>query len=181
MPLLLHQSKEVCLKIEHLWDGSLCMDERLWAEVSLVQTKQGLVITTRSPVLADQNIPGFPVGIRVDGLWNHDVVEIFFVGPGHQYLEIELGAGGHFLVLGFDSIRHCSNTFRSFDPNLVFDQTNGQIWKSEILIPYKIIPENLRAINAFAILSGHFLAYAPVPGEKPDFHQPDHFPFFTLQ
>ncbi|MBI2473416.1 hypothetical protein HYV70_02590 [Candidatus Uhrbacteria bacterium] len=181
MPLLLHQPKEVCLKIEHFWDGSLNMDERLWADVSLSQNKQGIVITALSPILADQNIPQFPLGTRVDGLWNHDVVEVFFVGPGHQYLEIELGAGGHFLVLGFDSIRHCSDTFESLDPHLVFDRTDGQKWKSEVLIPYKIIPENIRALNAFAILNHQFLAYAPVPGDKPDFHQPDRFPFFTLQ
>ena len=181
MSVTLHQPKEVFLKVEHLWDGSLCMDERLWAEISLVQNKEGLLITTHSPILTDQNIPEAPVGTRVEGLWNHDVVEVILVGPGHQYLEIELVAGGHFLILGFDSIRHCSNKLEFFDPHLVFHQIAEKNWKSEVLIPYKIIPENLRAINAFAFLSGQFLAYAPVPGEKPDFHQPDHFPFFTLQ
>ncbi|HAU65809.1 MAG: hypothetical protein UT30_C0010G0029 [Candidatus Uhrbacteria bacterium GW2011_GWF2_39_13] len=176
-----HSSKEVCLKIEHLWDGSLCVDERLWADVSLVQNKQGLLIKTRSLILGNQNIPQAPTGTRVEGLWNYDVVEVFLVGPGHQYLEIELGAGGHFLVLGFDSIRHCSHTFEMFYPQIYFKQSSEHYWSNEILIPYHMIPENIRAINAFAILSGQFLAYAPVPGEKPDFHQPDHFPFFALQ
>jgi hypothetical protein len=39
-----------------------------------------------------------------------------------------------------------------------------------------MIPDNVRALNVFAILSGQFLALSPVPGEKPDYHQPDFFP-----
>src|SRR3989339_1020323 len=111
-----HSSKEVCLKIEHLWDGSLCVDERLWADVSLVQNKQGLLIKTRSLILGNQNIPQAPTGTRVEGLWNYDVVEVFLVGPGHQYLEIELGAGGHFLALQFDRVRHGSDPLEHFQP-----------------------------------------------------------------
>ena len=120
------------------------------------------------------------MGRRVDGLWDFDVVELFLVGPGHQYLEIELGAGGHFLILGFDSIRRRSQGYETFVPVLRFEKTGEKVWTSSLTIPWKMVPENLRAMNAFAIMAGQFLAYSPVPGEQPDYHQPDHYPSASL-
>lgn len=171
---------ELSLHIDRLWDGSPCTDDRLWADVFIAHTKEGLLIRAQAPMLHEQKIPDAPMGSRVDGLWEYDVVELFFVGPGHQYLEIELGAGGHFLILGFDSIRHRSDDYESFAPILRFEKTNEKTWKSSVTIPWKLVPENLRALNAFAIMAGQFLAYSPVPGEQPDYHQPDRYPSASL-
>lgn len=168
--------EELHLHIDKLWDGSDCPDDRLVAEVFLSQTKEGIHLQAQAPMLHEQKVPDAPTGSRVEGLWEHDVVELFLVGPGHQYLEIELGAGGHFLALGFDSIRHRSNAYETFAPILRFERTNEKTWKSSMTIPWKMVPENLRAFNAFAIMAGQLLAYSPVPGEQPDFHQPDHYP-----
>lgn len=172
--------EELNLHIDKNWDGAPCPDDRLWADVFVAQTKEGLLIRAQAPMLHGQKVPDAPIGSRVEGLWEHDVVELFLVGPGHQYLEIELGAGGHFLVLGFDSIRHRSDSFESFAPILRFEKTNERTWKSSVTIPWKLVPENLRALNAFSIMAGQFLAYSPVPGEQPDFHQPDHYPNASL-
>ncbi|MEK7620560.1 MAG: hypothetical protein AAB413_04980 [Patescibacteria group bacterium] len=171
-----HAPQELTLRVDRLWDGKVCPDDRLWANAYVSQTKEGLRIRVEAPMLHDQKVPDAPMGSRVEGLWDYDVVELFLVGPGHTYLEIELGAGGHFLVLGFDSIRHRSDAFENFAPVLRFEKTGEKLWKSSFTIPWKMIPENLRALNAFAIMAGQFLSYSSVPGEQPDFHQPDHYP-----
>lgn len=175
-----HLPEELHLHIEKNWDGSPCADDRLWADVFLAQTKEGLFIRAQAPMLHEQKVPETPMGSRVEGLWEFDVVELFLVGPGHQYLEIELGAGGHFLVLGFDSIRHRSDSFESFTPILRYEKTGEKIWMSSLTIPWKMVPENLRALNTFAIMAGQFLAYSSVSGEQPNFHQPDRYPSASL-
>lgn len=172
--------EELHLHIDKNWDGSPCPDDRLWARVSMSQTKDGLLIRVEAPMIHEQKIPEAPMGTRVEGLWEYDVVEVFLVGPGHRYLEIECGAGGHFLVLGFDSIRHRSDSYESFAPILRFEKTGKRVWKSSLIIPWKMVPENLRALNAFAIMAGQFLAYSPVSGTQPDYHQPDSYPSASL-
>jgi hypothetical protein len=175
-----HHPQELHLRIDRLWDGSTCPDDRLWANLFVSQTKEGICVRAQGPMLHEQKIPDAPMGSRVEGLWDYDVIELFLVGPGHQYLEIELGAGGHFLVLRFDSIRRRSDSFESFVPILRFEKTGTKLWHSSLTIPWYIIPENLRAMNAFAIMAGQFLAYSSVPGEEPDYHQPDRYPSASL-
>jgi len=164
------------VRIDQLWNGERCPDDRLWAKITLTRTKKGLDITVSSPMLHEQRVPETPIGSRVDGLWGFDVVELFLVGPGHQYIELELGAGGHWLLLGFDRIRHRCNEFERFEPLLKYEKTTMKTWQSRITLPWSVIPENTRAMNAFAIMAGQFLALSPVPGEEPDFHQPDYYP-----
>ncbi len=168
------------LRITQLWDATTCPDDRLWAQVDLSQSPEGLLVRASAPLLHEQSVPEAPMGSRVDKLWEHDVVELFLVGPGHEYLELELGAGGHFLVLGFSSMRKQSNTYEKFHPIVRFERTAEKMWMSELILPWKMIPENLRALNAFAIQAGQFMAHTPVPGDKPDFHQPDYFSAVTL-
>lgn len=174
------QPNELLLPIKNLWDGSFCPDDRLFAQVGISTTREGLQVQVQAPMLHEQRVPDAPTGSRVDGLWEYDVVELFLVGPGHQYLEIELGAGGHFLILGFDSVRHRENSYESFEPILRFERTGEKMWRSSLVIPWKMVPENLRGINAFAIMSGQHLSFAPIPGKEPDFHQPDTYPQATL-
>lgn len=97
---------ELQLTINNSWSGELCSDERVYAHVSLGMNRSGMLIRAQAPILDSPLIPDAPVGSRVEKLWTYDVVEVFFVGPGHCYVEVELGAGGHYLVLGFDSIRN---------------------------------------------------------------------------
>lgn len=180
MITIAHHPMKTEFFVNRLWNGELCSDERLWARAFLSQEKDGLRFSVTSPMLHEQSVPDAPMGSRVDGLWKHDVVELFLVGPGHRYLEIELGAGGHFLALGFESIRRRSQAYETFEPVVRFEKTTDKHWTSSVLIPWKMIPDNVRALNVFAILSGQFLALSPVPGEKPDYHQPDFFPHAQL-
>ncbi|MBI2475028.1 hypothetical protein HYV69_01240 [Candidatus Uhrbacteria bacterium] len=172
------QPDKITLRVDHLWNGEVCQNDRVFADIEISEHQNGFNVKVESPVLHDQKIPiEAATGSRVEGLWNYDVVELFLVGPGHRYLEIELGAGGHFLILGFDRIRHCSNEYKNFQPILSHKKTLGKTWVSELMIPWKIVPENLRALNVFMIASGQFLSYSPLPGDKPDFHQPDFYPY----
>jgi len=176
------QPEKLSIRVDRLWNGDKCPDERVNCVFELSTVSDGLRIKVESPILHEQHIPiEAAIGTRVEGLWNFDVVELFLVGPGHQYLEIELGAGGHFLVLGFDRIRHRSKDHANFQPVLQFHKTQQKTWVSELTIPWKIIPENLRAVNAFMIASGQFLAYSQLPGDKPDFHQPDFYPTVCVE
>lgn len=164
------------LKLNKLWNGQDCQDDRLFVEVTMARKKEGLDIAVVSPMLHEQKIPEAPIGTRVDGLWDYDVVELFIVGPGHRYVELELGAGGHWLLLEFDRIRHRNREYKEFDPLLKYEHTAEKMWKSQLVLPWNLITENVRAMNVFGILAGQFLALSPVPGSEPDFHQPDCFP-----
>ncbi len=174
------EPQEIHLPINNQWDGSACPDDRLRADVSISQSKEGLRVRAEMPVLHDQRVPRAQKGTRVDKLWTFDVVELFLVGPGHRYLELELGAGGHWLLLGFDRIRHRENDYEHLKPLFRFWKTEQKTWVSQIVIPWELVPENLRALNAFIIAAGKYLAFSPLPGNKPDFHQPDCFPSAKL-
>ncbi len=138
-------------------------------------------ILVEAPLLHEQRVPvDVPIGTRVEGLWEYDVVELFLVGPGHRYLEIELGAGGHFLVLAFDRIRHRSNGYEDLKPFLSHHKTTNKTWVSEIVLPTNLLPDNIRALNAFVFAAGQYLAYSALPGDKPDFHQPDFYPVASI-
>jgi hypothetical protein len=107
------------------------------------------------------------------------VVECFLVGAGGRYLEVELGAGGHFLVLSFAAPRVCSDSHESLRPALEF--TRGVTgWHARLVLDWALIPADLEALDAFVIAGGAHLAWAPLPGGAPDFHQPARFPRAAL-
>lgn len=120
-------------------------------------------------------IPVAPAGGRVADLWEYDVVECFLVGSDGGYLELELGAGGHFLVLSFRAPRQRSDDHAAL-ALAVAHRAGIEGWESEVLLPWDLVPADLCALNAFAIAGGRYLAHASVPGPVPDFHQPGAFP-----
>lgn len=163
------------LPITRYWNGAPCAHETLHGTVTLTKNAEGIEITASLPHQKTPRIPNQPAGTRVSNLWEYDVVECFLVGAD-TYLEVELGAGGHFLVLDFSAPRVRKNEYADFQPTLQYDAHATQnAWKSSLLIPHRMIPKHLSRVNAFVIVGEHFLAHAPTPGEKPDFHQPDTF------
>lgn len=166
--------------VNAMWDGSPCGDERLHAEVWITKKQAGLSIRVHAPQLEGQSVPNAPVDTRVEGLWNFDVVELFFVGEDGKYTEVEIGAGGNYLVLAFDGVRQRSNDFagREFDHR--HSSTTPGTWQTAMTIPWDALPEKIMRMNAFVIAGGHHLAMSPVPGTEPDFHQPDVFPEVTV-
>lgn len=167
-------------EVKNLHNGRECSDKSLQTVITVGREEGGLRVTAVAQNFSVKHVPAAPTGTRFDGLWEYDVSEIFFVGEGNKYIEIELGTAGHFLVLGFDGIRKRINDYYDidFEHDFVIDE-NG-ISTSTILIPNNILPPTIKRINAFLIGNQQFLAYSPLPGEKPDFHQPSKFPEMSV-
>jgi len=163
------------LPIERYWDGSPCPHAHLHGRVELAARDEGLEITASLPHQPTPRIPAAPPGSRVADLWYYDVVECFLVGAGGRYLEVELGAGGHFLVLSFSASRVRSDSHRALRPALDF-KSDASGWRSRILIERTLVPPGIQALNAYVIAGGAHLAYGSLPGPAPEFHQPARFP-----
>jgi hypothetical protein len=117
----------------------------------------------------------------VANLWEYDVVECFVVGAEH-YLEVELGAGGHFLVLAFARPRVCVQAYEALTPHMAFEPSMARAtaWRASILVLWAMVPVGVKSVNAYVISREHYLCYHPLPGPRPDFHQPDRFPTARL-
>jgi hypothetical protein len=159
------------LPIERQWDGAPSETVRAALELSIVDAALELRSELRQP--GAPRVPDARPGTRVANLWEYDVVECFLAGAGGRYLELELGAGGHFLALSFRARRVRSNELGSFTPRIEHHRGADGVQRTALRIPLALIPSDVRAIGAFAIAGGLFLAHAPVPGPVPDFHQPD--------
>lgn len=164
------------LTVESLWNGEPCADEDAHAEVWVTRRQGGLQVRVHANRRDDARVPDAPRDSRVDGLWEYDVVELFFVGEDGTYTEVELGPGGHYLVLSFDDVRRRSDAYEGREFNHRNSSSTPGTWQSVIEIPWDALPKNVLRMNAFAIMGGQHLAWSPVPGTQPDFHQPTSFP-----
>jgi hypothetical protein len=169
------------LPVVTYWDGTPCADVRLHGVVTLSATAEGLRLTASLPHQATPRVPPAPPGTRVANLWEYDVVECFIAGAA-GYLEVELGAGGHFLVLAFATPRVCCQAYEALTPPLTFEPrvACGTAWRSSLLLPWAMVPVGVKGVNAYVISGPHYLCYHPLPGPTPDFHQPDRFPAASL-
>lgn len=163
------------LPIERYWDGAPCPHAHLHGRVELALRDDGLELTASLPHQPAPRIPAAQRGARVADLWEYDVVECFLAGAGGRYLEIELGAGGHFLVLSFSAPRVRSDTHEALALPVEF-ASDACGWRSRVVIERELLPPGLSALNAFVIAGGAHLAYGSLPGATPDFHQPACFP-----
>jgi hypothetical protein len=138
--------------------------------MDLTLDSTGLAIEVTAPLHRDPP-PPVPEG-SCDGLWNHEVVELFLLGDDERYLEIELGPWGHYLVLELEGRR---NVVASGHP-IEYEARRGSIgWSGRAVIPAERIPAPIGLGNAYAIHgpapARHYRALHPVPGEAPDFHR----------
>lgn len=171
----MNSSTRFTLTINTLWDGSPAEDNE-WAEVTFAQTPTGMSIEVAARYYGDPapiHAPG-----QTDGLWNYEVVELFVANEDGEYLEIEIGPHGNYLALYFSGIRNLVRRDIA-----LFCQTTicGSQWKGMAHANQCFLPLNISRANAYAIhgqgTSRRFLAASPLPGNRPDFHQPH---FFTL-
>jgi hypothetical protein len=167
------------LPIERHWDGTRCPDPRRRGELSLAFVPGALEIGASFQRQHPARLPAAPPGTRVANLWEYDVVECFLAGAGGRYLEVELGAAGHFLVLEFDAPRRRANEHAGLAPPVFFGE-DSERWHATLRLPLALVPAGLCALNAFAIAGGVCFAHHPVPGPAPDFHQPQSFPRASL-
>jgi len=161
------------LDIAHRWDGAPLPGLR--ARVSLSAEPDGLWVEAGTAHQPAPRIPDAPRGARVEGLWEYDVVECFLVGADGRYLELELGAGGHYLALAFDAPRRRANDLAR-ESLAVAWESGEEEWRARCRVPRAWLPEPVARANAFAIAGGVFAVHAPVGGTQPDFHRPHAFP-----
>ena len=163
------------LAVDRLWDGGAPPQTEQRAWVRLGAEPGGLRVAVGMAHQRPARIPDAPVGARVDGLWRYDVVECFVVAADGRYLELELGAGGHQLVLAFAAARERTRDFAAAPLALTW-RRDAAGWSARCTLPRAWIPEPVVRVNAFAIGGGVFLAHAPVGGAEPDFHRPAAYP-----
>ena len=104
------------------------------------------------------------------------MVELFFVGENGEYTEIEMGRYGHHLILQLDAPRSIIHK----EIPMQYEVLDGDYrWAGRGFVDKKWLPEKIVRFNAFAIhtVNGErrYCCYTPLPGPKPDFHQPDRF------
>jgi hypothetical protein len=166
------------LAIDATWDGRYVDFDAEGVQLLLEDAGGSLKISVDAPYFGDPPPPG-PPG-PTDGLWNHEVVELFIAGAGPEYTEIELGPHGHHLVLRLRGVRDVAE---SRLPIAYAAKVRGGRWEGEAVVPHALLPPGPHRVNAYAIrgtTDRRYLAMAEVPGEKPDFHQPDRFAVLAL-
>ena len=161
------------LSINSTWDGEP-VDSSESVDLSLRVTEESLYISVEAPFHGDpapESEPG-----PTDGLWNFEVVELFIVGSSGAYTEIELSPHGHHLVLQLSGPRVVE---RSLLPLNYRARVEGDRWTGMAELSRSILPEAPDRVNAFAIHgvgdARRYLAWQKLPGNRPDFHQPDRF------
>ena len=142
------------------------------AEHAAVQARvegDSLCVEVEAAFHGDAPPPG-PPG-PAERLWEHEVVELFLLGDGERYLEIELGPHGHHLVLRLEGRR------RVVEQGLAIAyeaRREGAAWSGRARLPAAWLPPGLARCNAYAIhgtgAARRHLAAFPVPGPEPDFH-----------
>ena len=166
--------EDVFFRISKTWDGLEVADED-WLYVDVKFSANEISILIDAPLHNDPKPPNDPGPTH--GLWNYEVVEIFLVGDDGQYLELEFGPHGHYLMLWLAEPRKVVE--RKLSCRYAVSQS-GARWRGEVYVPRAHAPIHIQRYNAFAISgsgnSRRYLAWHPMPGEKPDFHQPKCFP-----
>jgi hypothetical protein len=162
------------LRILRTWDGvPVRPDEEATLRVS--PGADGLAIAVDAVYHGDP-APLSPPG-RTDRLWEHEVIELFLLGEGERYTEIELGPHGHFLVLRLASVRRVEDA--AIDIPFSARIAGGR-WTGDARVPWSILPVPVSRLNAYAIHGApdrrRYLAWSPVPGPAPDFHRIHLFP-----
>lgn len=134
-------------------------------------------------------------------VWEDSCVEIFIMSPdGQHYTNLEMNAAGTFLAAsrtGRDDPRHFNADelskikVTSSLPSALYDQRNadGLEWNILAEIPFvslgfKDMPAELK-MNLYKCGDKtdipHFLSYAPIGTEQPDFHRPEYFADFIIK
>lgn len=164
----------IILPIASTWDGGEARpDER--ATVAVEHRDGGLDVHIRAPLHGDPP-PPLPPG-PTWGLWEHEVVELFVLGPGERYTEVEVGPHGHHLLLRLEGRRHIVERCLPLDVTIERDDTT---WAARFHLPADLLPLPPWRANAYAIhgtgAARRYLAHHGVPGDAPDFHRLETFP-----
>lgn len=163
--------------LTRLWDGSYA--DAVGPAVTLRMGASELEIDVDAPYFGDPAPPG-PVG-STPGLFNYEVVEVFLLGSGDRYLEVELSPHGHYWVLGLEGRRQVAWQGRalSYSARLHPEHAGAPRWRGQARVPTEWLPEGLSRFNIAAIdgvgAARRYWAHAPSGGVQPDFHALESF------
>jgi hypothetical protein len=179
--------------IAKTWDGKPFKSAPMPYRIGFVINMTGdIVLEIDAPFFNDPPPPCEP-GKYLD-VYKHEVVEIFISAYPKDdddaqfspYLEIQIGPYGHYSMVFFLQ----EADFANKDTSLEVDKfaapkinTQKGRWTAELSLPSFYLPEPACGddlsitwmMNAFAMHGSgderEYLAHAPVPGDKPNFHQ----------
>lgn len=161
--------------ISTTWDSDR-LDVGDWINFTFSNATDGMRIEFNAPLYNDP-LPNAPPG-RFDGLWNYEVVEVFFLGRDEKYLELEFGPGGHYLVYYLEGVRNVTKTDLLLEGYEVSRDEDLKTWKRSVVIPCEYFPPSVYAFNAYAIRGVEpdrvYKALFPVRKNeypRPDFHR----------
>lgn len=113
--------------------------------------KRVVKVSIEGPFFDDAPPPEDLGGFCAD-LYNYECFEIFFSNDKEQYLEVEVGPHGHWLVLLFNGQRSSFNDGRELELNVKNTLANGgETWKCELEIPLAYFPPKVTRFNAYAM------------------------------
>lgn len=161
--------------INKTWNGkSVPVNDEI--KIRITSMPDGIKLEVDVPFYDDPK-PSAPAG-RFDGLWDFEVVEVFLLGSNNNYLEIELGPHGHYLVYYLEGFRNVTKNALSLENYTAQITDNGKRWKGEAKVSLTHLPPNVNKFNAFAIhgvdTERTYLALFPVQDGEfnvPDFHR----------
>jgi hypothetical protein len=126
-------------------------------------------------------------GCFLSGLWEADVAELFLADPvSGRYLELNLAPNGAWWSCEFTAPRQRAEADDIAMPDIATfaDLSADGSWLAAMAIPLDILRARLdfgpeTRANVTMILGSpakRFLSAAALPGNVPDFHQPESFP-----
>ncbi|MBB5352919.1 hypothetical protein HNR46_003168 [Haloferula luteola] len=131
--------------------------------------------------------PASSTGEFVEGLWNHEVAELFIADPARErYLECNLAPNGAWWACQFDSPRVRSEEQPDFPA--IFrshaDPDAAGSWTAGLRLPLDFLQKSLNfgpssPLNVTFILhdpAPRYLSLADLGSGEPDFHRPWAFP-----
>jgi hypothetical protein len=172
--------------IDKLWDGRRAMPDEIATVEASWRDPDTLIVMVDAPRHGD---PAPPAGLSrapgaAEGLWHHEVVELFIAGADGSYLELEVGPAGHTLALAFSAPRVRAPPRAVLASVVLPAAVSEGRWRAIVGVPSIMLPPAPHAANAYAIhgvgAARRYLAATPLAGECPDFHQPARFPACAL-
>ena len=173
-------------RLDRTWNGEALAEADV-GNVALSSAGERLALSWDIPLAAPGRAPDTPAGFT-DGLWEHDVVELFLAdaSESERYFELEIGPRGHWLALTFDGVRARSAELRDLRLDLMQDMTDGR-WCGRATFPSTDLADSIGR-GPFKILFAACLGHGetrrlrcspPLPGEMADFHQPERWADFV--
>lgn len=142
-------------------------------KIELETRRNGLLIDFSGPHYGDP-LPPTEAGPTPE-LWNYEVLEIF-LAHGEHYSEIELGPGGHYLLLELRGERQIVAEHAPI--RYQCSALNGR-WLGTALIPWSVLPPAPWTGNAYAIhgegSTRRYCCAFPAQSSQPDFHRLESF------